>query len=310
MAEWAEKYLSYAKNFTPKTYSEKRLAFRELFKTKYQPIKNGPFKILFDPIFPLTTINKEMALKHFQVQSENRSGNASNKDRKNLISAWNWGVKYIKGFSAFNPFLTDKFSETRSPRYVPPEKDFWKIYDVASEDDQDLLMTYLHTAARRTEIFRLRWDDVDFAESQVRLWTRKREGGTMEFDWIPLTDTLFNLLLSRKQKTTSQFVFPNPETDKPYIERKRLMEGLCNRAGVRHFGFHAIRHLTASILAQAGVPAIVIQAILRHKKISTTEKYLHRLTDLRPALQLIKGKEKTVKEPSVDKGKKVELKTI
>ncbi len=88
------------------------------------------------------------------------------------------------------------------------------------------------------------------------------------------------------------------------------MEGLCKRAGVRHFGFHAIRHLTASILAQAGTPSITIQGILRHKKITTTEKYLHRLTDLRPALQVLKGGEKTVKKPSEEKGRMFELKTI
>jgi site-specific recombinase XerD len=62
---------------------------------------------------------------------------------------------------------------------------------------------------------------------------------------------------------------------------------------------HAIRHLSASILAKNGVPSIQIQAILRHKKLSTTEKYLHRIDDLKSALTLLGKNKKPSKEPSV-----------
>lgn len=226
---------------------------------------------------PVIAITPEKALKHFQNQFNNRSGNASNKDRKNLISAWNWGVKY-KGLVGINPFLTDKFPEERSPRRIPKEEDFWKVYEVAEGQDKPMLLAYLHTAARRGEIFRLRFDDIDFAEEQIRLWTRKREDGTMEFDWIPMTATLSQSLLSHiNQNHTTEIIFPNPETGKFYVERKHWMEGLCRRAGVKPFGVHGIRHLSASILAKEGVSLPVIQAILRHKRATTTQRYFHAL---------------------------------
>jgi predicted nucleic acid-binding protein len=38
-----------------------------------------------------------------------------------------------------------------------------------------------------------------------------------------------------------------------------------------------------SFLCEAGVPVKYIQAVLRHKKLSTTERYLHRLEDLKSA---------------------------
>ncbi len=297
MAEFAEEYLSYSKKFSPKTYSEKCLAFRELLKK-------------VDPLLPVNALDRLSTLKHFEDQAKNRSGNAANKDRKNLISAWNWGIMYINGFPVFNPFLTDKFPEKRKPAYVPPEKDFWKLHDAAEGQDQIMLLTYLHTAARMNEIFKLRWDDVDFAGARIRLWTRKRKDGTLEFDWIPLTDDLYNLLLNHKAQSESQLVFPNPETGEPWVDRRKLMERLSKKAGIKQFGFHAIRHLTASILAQSGTPAILIQGILRHKKVTTTELYLHQLTDLRPALTVLNGGKKAVKKPYEGKERNVELKTL
>ena len=54
--------------------------------------------------------------------------------------------------------------------------------------------------------------------------------------------------------------------------RRWLMARVCKRVGVRPFGFHAIRHLSASMMARAGIPLTTIQAILRHKSATTTAK--------------------------------------
>ena len=52
------------------------------------------------------------------------------------------------------------------------------------------------------------------------------------------------------------------------------MQRLCENAKVKPFGFHAIRHLSASMLFNLGYDLGVIQAILRHRSPSTTERYL------------------------------------
>ena len=64
---------------------------------------------------------------------------------------------------------------------------------------------------------------------------------------------------------------------KPFLHRQHLMERLCNKAKVKPFGFHGIRHLTASILYKKGYPLAVIQAILRHANPNTTARYIHSL---------------------------------
>ncbi|MBW2149882.1 MAG: site-specific integrase, partial [Deltaproteobacteria bacterium] len=275
--DWAGAYLDFAKTrFSHKTYDEKKTVFRRFFQ-------------VIDPTQHIEKLTSGQVLSYLQVQAQQRSGYAANKDRKNLLAAWNWGIKYL-GFPASNPCLVDRFPEKRQTRYIPPERDFWAVYDVADGQDELMLLAYLHLAARRSELFRLRWDDVDFANASVRLGTRKRMDGSLEYDWLPMTDELFNALVVHRQTSQSQWVFPNPETGENYEFRRHWMKRLCKRAGVMAFGIHAIRHLTASLLAQEGVPMVQIQAILRHKNLSTTDRYLHRLSDLRPALQVLSRK--------------------
>jgi len=148
---------------------------------------------------------------------------------------------------------------------------------VANEEHKLLLLIFLHTAARRGEIHRLKWDDVDLTRNKIRLGTRKRMGGAMEYDLIPMTERLKKLLSDRfKVASAAPYVF-HDENGEPYKYRRHLMKRLCERAGVKQFGFHSIRHLSASILAHIGVDIPTIQSILRHKNLHTTSRYLHAL---------------------------------
>jgi len=60
-----------------------------------------------------------------------------------------------------------------------------------------------------------------------------------------------------------------------YQDRKKVMRGLCQKAGVKYFRFHALRHAGASIMERRNVPIGSIQRILGHEKRTTTEIYLH-----------------------------------
>ena len=276
LGDWAKQYLDYAKaRFSPKTYQEKCSAFKRLFQT-------------IDPVKPVDKLTPAIVLSHLQQQMEKRSGYAANKDRKNLVAGWNWGIKYMDPpLSASNPCLVAKMPEKRTPRYIPPEEDFWKIFDVTEGQDRVMLLTFLHLAGRRSEIFRLLVSDLDFANRRVRLSTRKREGGNLEYDWLPMTEELAEALTEwlRIRPIESDHVFvcldetplSRDYYGKPFQYRLQFMRRLCDKAKVKRFGFHAIRHLTASCLYRQGNSVGVIQAILRHKSPSTTERYLKTL---------------------------------
>ena len=274
---WANAYLDEAKSrFVDKTYREKKASFK-----RFMSFLAGDMGM--DEVTP------HLALRFIQNQHEDRSGYAANKDRKNLCAAWNWGRKYVPGFPAQNVFLAvEKRPEERKDRYVPSEKDFWAVYGMVTGQDQVMLLTFLHTAARRGEVFRLTWSDVDFPNSRVRLKTRKTRDGSWKETWLPMTGQLRESLRwwweNRPYKNAAH-VFtmlddspsPNHRPGGPFVCRAKFLPQLCKRADVRPFGFHAIRHLSAVMLYHAGEPLAAIQAILRHDNATTTERYLKRL---------------------------------
>ncbi len=211
----------------------------------------------------------------------------------------NWVMKYMDPpLPGPNPCLVERMPEVRQPRYIPSEEDFWKVYDMAERQDKVLLLTFLHLAARRGEIFQLQWDDVDFISRRIRLKTRKRRDGTLEYDWLPMTEELRKALRwwwENRPIKNHDYVFICVEESissqehygQPFKQRRHLMNRLCDKAEIRRFGFHAIRHLTATILYHAGYDLGVIQAILRHKYATTTNQYLRSLglENLRAAME-------------------------
>lgn len=77
----------------------------------------------------------------------------------------------------------------------------------------------------------------------------------------------------------------------PFSTRHQFMKGLCKRAGVKTFGFHALRRYVASYLADTHkVSAKTVQRILRHKNLMTTERYIHNIdNDLAGIMNLLGG---------------------
>ena len=58
----------------------------------------------------------------------------------------------------------------------------------------------------------------------------------------------------------------------PFRQRRHFMRELCERAGVRPFGFHAIRHKSAAIaFMELGLNAA--QILMGHYRASTTDRY-------------------------------------
>jgi integrase len=267
-------YADYSEErFTKKVYKEKRAVSKRILKA-------------WKPNTLVADITPKMAEKYLLTQKKKRSANAANKDLKNLKSMWNKGIKTY-GVEA-NPFNDiQKFPHDRSPQYTPPPEDILRVLMVATREERIFLEAYLQTGARRSEIFRWTWvEDINFDARQVRLGTRKTRDGSMEYEWIPMSSELYDQLMwlwENRNFKRSPYVFvdghPGAHYGKPFTTRRRFMPGLCKRADVKAFGFHALRRYVASLLIDKKKSMKAVQRVLRHKNLATTERYTHLLNN-------------------------------
>jgi len=240
-------------------------------------------------------ISREMA-ESFILERAKVSKDTANKEIRYLKATFNFGKR--KGLIPEDPITgIEFFPVEKSVRYVPSSEDIDRVIAVADSEMQDYLWTIRDTFGRMNEVNSLRWDDVDFLERTLTLYTRKKKGGNLTPRKVPMTNRLHGILSRRfaERDKSTQWIFWHTYWSKktgefvkgPYSERKRSMKTLCRKAGVRYFRYHALRHAGASLMDNNNVPLGAIQKILGHENRTTTEIYLHTIGNIeRHAIQV------------------------
>ena len=136
----------------------------------------------------------------------------------------------------------------------------------------NLMKMVLYTGMRRTELFKLKWADIDEQRGFIKITDPK--GGLDQK--IPLNDVARNLL-KEHPSTGSQYVFPGRGGN----QRKDIhhqVNRIRNNAGLpKDFrALHGLRHVYASMLASSGqVDLYTLQRLLTHKSPQMTQRYAH-----------------------------------
>lgn len=193
-----------------------------------------------------STANKELArLKHL------------------LNRAAKWG--YLKS----NP--AKAVTKAKEPpgriRYLTPEERETLLRE-ANPTLRLCILAALHTGARRSELLRLTWADVDMKARTINFrHTKNGEART-----VPMTDTLREALRSLPRPLDLKAaVFPEREP----LVLTRSFTRLVQRLGLKNLTFHDLRHDAASTLTMAGVSQRAIMEILGHKDPRMTLRYQH-----------------------------------
>lgn len=233
-------------------------------------------------------ITQPMVQQHL-LQRRKISAYTANKDLRYLRATFNYGNR--QKLIIHNPTEgLEFFPVEKKVKYVPSNDDIEKVIFVAEPEEQDFLWTVRETMARVNEVNRLCWEDVNLDERFVILYTRKKMGGHLTPRKIPMTQKLYEVLKRRynERDPNKPWVFWHRYWSRkngcfmegPYGDRKKLMKRLCEKAGVRYFRFHPLRHSGASIMDGNNVPIGAIQRILGHENRKTTEIYLHSIGEL------------------------------
>lgn len=268
---WGNKYLDHARRTMGRqTHVEKEMVMRDFFAFCGE-----------ENVQSLDEVTPAKAYAFLSRLRDTRGANVANKYRKNLLAGWTWGTDFIDDFpQMISPFIKVKpFPVEKKDRYVPSEEDVIKVLQQAKGQDLVMLLTLYVAGAGRGEVFRLDWKDVDLDAGKIRLTDHKAGNGQQRVRWLQMHPELVKALSwwreARPCKVDNVFmqVYCDGFMGQPFRQRRHFMENLCERAGVKLFGFHAIRHKSAAITFEAsGLNSA--QVLMGHYRATTTDTYV------------------------------------
>lgn len=199
-----------------------------------------------------------------------------------LQAVTSWGVKH--GFLEEVPFKAPKLPQTDSKvvaRFLTDEE---RARLMAALDDREkrqgrdylkpAVIFSLNTGVRRGTLLGLKWEDVDFELRCLNLRAEIMKGGKDAV--IPLNKRAYKTLTEWQKftKAESGFIFPAQDGLRRNDITRPFMR-VVERAGIKNFTWHCLRHDFASQLAIEGVPLHIIQKLLCHGSIAMTQRYAH-----------------------------------
>lgn len=137
--------------------------------------------------------------------------------------------------------------------------------------------------ARRTKVY----DKEGNGKRELVTKSPKTEKGYRE---IPIQKTLLTTLKLHNLASSSDYVF-STRNNTP-IAYNHLVEShntLCDKAGIRRVGIHALRHTFATRSIEAGINVKTVSELLGHSKVQITlDTYVHSTDDVkRDAMNII-----------------------
>jgi len=136
----------------------------------------------------------------------------------------------------------------------------------------NIMRLALFTGMRRGELFKLKWEDVDFQRAFIHI--KDPKGGPAQI--IPMNSAA-RQVLENHPRTNSPYVFPG-RGGKQRTDIKKAVNNIKDEAGLpKDFrALHGLRHVYASMLASSGqVDMYTLQKLLTHKSPQMTQRYAH-----------------------------------
>lgn len=156
----------------------------------------------------------------------------------------------------------------------------------------------LQTGLRTGELVGLKWEDINFERKTLTI-ERSMEFRYKVGEWrvgppksksgyrtIPLTDEAICILKAQKEKNRKLKVIYKEWADTVFLCRKgqpvknstydTALFKICDKAGIKRFSMHVLRHTFATRCIEGGMTAKTLQKILGHSNIGITMNlYVH-----------------------------------
>lgn len=174
--------------------------------------------------------------------------------------------------------------EKKLPTYLTNEE-IAKLFNIRLTKPVDyrnkaILEVMYATGARISEVINLELNQIDFEECIIRVVGKGKKERIIPLDDVAI-EALDNYINNYRpfliKNETCNYVFLNKNGEK--ISRQmifKILKNLANKAGItKEISPHTLRHSFASNLLNNGADLRVIQELLGHENLETTEIYSH-----------------------------------
>lgn len=282
LADVFDDFLAARKNLKPRTIYDYQRLMGILPPSKSKPKDNRQEAVTFSDWTskPVTEITKDMVIKRHTLMGT-RSEAQANLAMRFLRSLFNFAMaKYedSKGHSLIADNPVRRLSQTKAWYKVSRKQTVIKVHELKGwmqavyglENDpkgpgakrevvRDYLLLILFTGLRRQEAAQLKWANVDFkAKTITACDTKNHKDHT-----LPLSDFLYNLIESRYEKRSNDYVFGGESENGYLVEPRKQMERVTRDSGVS-FTVHDLRRTFITIAESLDIPAYALKSLLNH----------------------------------------------
>jgi len=222
----------------------------------------------------LSQISPKM-IEHFKSSRIDKNGvspSTVNRDLACLKRIYNLAIRW--GYVEHNPVSKVDFFKENSGRlrYLTAEEISF-LLSVCQQYLKDIVEFVIHTGLRRGELFSLKWIDIDLKNRLLVVKNTKNNEDRI----IPLNDVALNVLHRIPRQLHNEHVFTTPATKRgdKVNDVKKSFKTALEKAGIKDFRFHDLRHTFASHLIMAGVDLTTVKELMGHKDIKMTLRYSH-----------------------------------
>lgn len=233
--------------------------------------------------------NKDLiSLKKEDIKNFLDNVEATPRTKAHYLTVFNSFYKYLVFMDKIKSNPCDGIKapklEKKLPTYLTNEE-IAKLFNIRLTKPVDyrnkaILEVMYATGARISEVINLELSQIDFEECIIRVVGKGKKERIIPLDDVAI-EALDNYINNYRpfliKNETCNYVFLNKNGEK--ISRQmifKILKNLANKAGItKEISPHTLRHSFASNLLNNGAGLRVIQELLGHENLETTEIYSH-----------------------------------
>lgn len=233
--------------------------------------------------------NKELiSLKKEDIKDFLDNVEATARTKAHYLTVFNSFYKYLVFMDKIKSNPCDGIKapklEKKLPTYLTNEE-IAKLFNIRLTKPVDyrnkaILEVMYATGARISEVINLEVNQIDFEECIIRVVGKGKKERIIPLDDVAI-EALDNYINNYRpfliKNETCNYVFLNKNGEK--ISRQmifKILKNLANKVGItKEISPHTLRHSFASNLLNNGADLRVIQELLGHENLETTEIYSH-----------------------------------